>query len=180
MEAVGEEGKSRPERFSEEVMELRRTTHKAIDGVSADIEGLRHNKAVARIHGLVNALGQAPDGAGAGWAKYEAVDALVRLIAPMMPHLAEELWQSIGGEGLVVDAPWPEADPALLLEDMVTLAVQVSGKLRDTLLMPAGSGSGVVEEAALSSAKVQRAIAGKEVRKVIVVPDRIVNIVVSG
>jgi leucyl-tRNA synthetase len=99
------------------------------------------------------------------------------LAAPMMPHLAEEGWAASGEGGLVADAPWPEVDPALLVEDEVTVAVQVKGKLRDTLTVAKGLPNPELEALALASEKVQRALDGAEVRKVIVVPDRLVNIV---
>ena len=95
----------------------------------------------------------------------------------MAPHLAEEAWATLGGEGLVADAAWPEADPALLVEDQATIAVQVNGKLRDTLNLARGIDRAAAEAAALSSEKVARALAGATPRKVIVVPDRLVNIV---
>ena len=95
----------------------------------------------------------------------------------MMPHLAEEGWARMGGTGLVDDAAWPEVDPALLVEDQVTIAVQVKGKLRDTVTVPKGLPNPELEALALASEKVQRALDGAEVRKVIVVPDRLVNLV---
>ena len=95
----------------------------------------------------------------------------------MAPHLAEECWSALGGQGLVVDAEWPKFDSSLLVEDEVTLAVQVNGKLRDTLTAPRGLGREEVEALALASEKIQRQLAGVTPRKVIVVPDRLVNIV---
>jgi leucyl-tRNA synthetase len=94
-----------------------------------------------------------------------------------MPHLAEEAWEAIGAEGLVADAPWPSVDPALLVDDEVTIAVQVKGKLRDTLTVAKGTAKDELEALALASEKVQRALGGAEIRKVIVVPDRLVNLV---
>jgi leucyl-tRNA synthetase len=113
-----------------------------------------------------------------GPALREAFETLVRLVGPMMPHLAEELWQRLGGAGLLVDQPWPEADPALTIEDSVTLAVQVNGKLRGTIELPRDAAEDAAEQAALAEPGVQRAMAGKPVRKVIVVKNRIVNVVV--
>jgi leucyl-tRNA synthetase len=95
----------------------------------------------------------------------------------MMPHLAEESWSAIGGQGLIANAAWPAHDPALLVEDEVTVAIQVLGKLRDTITVPKGMAREELEALALASDKVQRALDGKEVRKVIVVPDRLVNLV---
>jgi leucyl-tRNA synthetase len=95
----------------------------------------------------------------------------------MAPHLAEECWALLGAEGMIADAPWPTFDPALLVDDQVTLAVQVNGKLRDTLTAPRGLDRAAAEALALASDKVQRQLGGAAPRKVIVVPDRLVNIV---
>ena len=105
------------------------------------------------------------------------MQALVKLIAPMAPHLAEESWAALGAQGIIADAEWPIFDPALLIDDQVTLAVQVNGKLRDTLTAPRGLDRAAAEELALASEKVQRQLGGASPRKVIVVPDRLVNIV---
>lgn len=163
----------------EPARKLRQTTHRTIEGVTADIDGLRFNKAVARLYEFVNALAVAPDEAAFAGARREACLVLIQLIAPMMPHLAEELWAHTGQAGLVVDAPWPVADPALLVADTVRIAIQVNGKLRDTLILAKGSDKAGLEAAALASDKVQRSLAGAAVRKVIVVPDRLVNLVVG-
>ncbi|MFM5949909.1 MAG: class I tRNA ligase family protein, partial [Novosphingobium sp.] len=101
----------------------------------------------------------------------------VQLVAPMMPHLAEEAWALLGQSGLVAQSDWPQVDPALLVEDEVTIAIQVLGKLRDTITVPKGLPKEEVEALALASDKVQRALDGKAVKKVIVVPDRLVNLV---
>ncbi|MEE4207357.1 MAG: class I tRNA ligase family protein, partial [Erythrobacter sp.] len=110
-----------------------------------------------------------------------AIRTILHLASPMMPHLAEEAWSRMGGAkgdgGLIADAPWPEHDPALLVEDEVTIAVQHKGKLRDTLTAPKGASKEDLEALALASEKVQRSLDGAEIRKVIVVPDRLVNIV---
>jgi leucyl-tRNA synthetase len=152
---------------------LKRKLHKTIAGVGEAIEGLQFNKGVALLYELVNAIEKAKPSE----TRSEAVRALIRLIAPMAPHLAEESWAKLCGERMIADAEWPSFDPALLVEDHVTLAVQVNGKLRDTLTAPRGLDRAAAEELALSSEKVQRQLAGAEPRKVIVVPDRLVNIV---
>jgi leucyl-tRNA synthetase len=152
---------------------LARKTHQAIAAVGEDIEALSFNKAVARIYELTAAAEKAPASAD----RTAAIRAILLLAAPMMPHLAEEGWAAIGQQGLVADAPWPEADPALLVEDEVTIAVQHKGKLRDTLTAPKGASKEALEALALASDKVQRSLAGADIRKVIVVPDRLVNIV---
>ena len=128
---------------------------------------------MARIYELTNAAEKAAPSA----ARSEAIAGLMLLSAPMMPHLAEEAWHRAGFEGLVAEAAWPEFDPALLVEDEVTIAIQHMGKLRDTLTAPKGAAKEDLEALALASEKVQRSIDGAEIRKVIVVPDRLVNIV---
>ena len=101
----------------------------------------------------------------------------MRLVAPMAPHLAEEAWAAAGKDGLIADATWPIVDPAMLVEDEVTIAIQVNGKLRDTLVMTKGMAREEIEAAALASDKITRVLDGKAPRKVIVVPDRLVNLV---
>jgi leucyl-tRNA synthetase len=152
---------------------LERKLHRTIAAVGEAIEDLQFNKAVAQLYELVHAIEKAEPSA----TRTEAVRTLVLLVAPMAPHLAEEAWAALGGEGLVAQAAWPKFDPALLIDDQVTLAVQVNGKLRDTLTAPRGLDRADAEALALASEKVQRQLAGAAPRKVIVVPDRLVNIV---
>ena len=152
---------------------LNRKLHRTIAAVGEAIDGLQFNKAVAQLYELVTAI----EKAAPSFTRAEAIRTLVLLIAPMAPHLAEECWAALGGEGLVAEAMWPAHDPALLVDDQVTLAVQVNGKLRDTLSAPRGLPKEEAEALALASDKVQRLLAGAEPRKVIVVPDRLVNIV---
>jgi len=141
--------------------------------VSDDIEALAFNKAVARIYELTSATEKAQPSAS----RNEAIRTLLLLVSPMMPHLAEEGWEALEGGALVAEAAWPEVDPAMLVEDEVTIAVQHKGKLRDTLTVAKGLPKEELEALALASENVQRSIDGAEVRKVIVVPDRLVNIV---
>ena len=152
---------------------LLRKMHQTVAAVAEDIESLGFNKAVARIYELTGAVEKAQPSAS----RSAAIRTLVQLVAPMMPHLAEEAWASLGADGLVADAAWPAVDPALLVEDEVTIAVQHKGKLRDTLTAPKGASKEDLEAMALASEKVQRSLDGAEIRKVIVVPDRLVNIV---
>ncbi len=152
---------------------LDRRVHRTVEAVGAQVEALGFNKAVAQVYELVSAVERAAPSAS----RAHAVETLVRLVAPMAPHLAEEAWAALGGSGLVADAPWPEVDPAMLVEDEVTVAVQVNGKLRDTLQLARGLDRAAAEAAALSSDKVRRALGEAAPRKVIVVPDRLVNIV---
>lgn len=152
---------------------LLRKTHQAIAGVGADIEALSFNKAVAKIYDLANAIEKATPSAS----RDAAIKTILLLSAPMVPHLAEEAWTKLGA-GLIADASWPDVDPALLVEDEVTIAIQVQGKLRDTLTVAKGLGQDEMQALALASQKVQHAIGDAEIRKVIVVPDRLVNIVI--
>ena len=156
-----------------EDLELNRKVDRTIAGVGEAIQGLQFNKAVAQLYELVTAIEKAKPST----TRAEAVQTLVLLIAPMAPHLAEEAWALLGEEGLITDAAWPNFDPALLVDDEVTLAVQVNGKLRDTLTAPRGLDKAAAEALALASDKVQRQLGGAAPRKVIVVPDRLVNIV---
>jgi leucyl-tRNA synthetase len=156
-----------------EDQELNRKLHRTVAAVGDAIGGLQFNKAVAQLYELVTAIEKAKPSA----TRAEAVRTLVLLVAPMAPHLAEEAWALLGEEGLVADAAWPNFDPALLLDEQVTLAVQVNGKLRDTLTAPRGLDKAAAEALALASDKVQRQLGGAAPRKVIVVPDRLVNIV---
>jgi leucyl-tRNA synthetase len=152
---------------------LDRKRDQTIAAAADDIEALSFNKAVARIYELTNATEKAPPSAS----RSAAIRALLLLAAPMMPHLAEEAWAAMGGEGLIAEAAWPSFDPALLVEDEVTIAIQVLGKLRDTITVAKGTAKDELEALALASDKVQRALEGKLVKKVIVVPDRLVNLV---
>ncbi|HEX3945733.1 MAG TPA: leucine--tRNA ligase [Rhizomicrobium sp.] len=153
-------------------LELRRATHRAIAAVTDDLENLRFNRAVAQIYTLANAIGTAGN---AG--KREALEIMVLLIGPMMPHLAESGWQALGHDALIVDEPWPKADPELVRSDSITIAVQVNGKRRGEIAIAPGAQQKDVEHAALSLEGVSRALEGKAPKRVIVVPDRIVNIV---
>ncbi|MEH3035220.1 MAG: leucine--tRNA ligase [Sphingomonas adhaesiva] len=152
---------------------LRKQVHRTTAAVHAAVEGLQFNKAVAALYALTSAIEKAPPSVE----RRAAVRTLVLLSAPMVPHLAEEAWALAGGSGLIADAAWPAVDPAMLVDDEVTIAIQVNGKLRDTLMLPKGMPKEEVEAAALASEKIVRALEGKAPRKVIVVPDRLVNLV---
>jgi leucyl-tRNA synthetase len=172
-------GAAKPASFSEPALQLRRAAHRAIAGISADIEAFHFNKAVARLYEFANTIGGAEAGDdSAKWALREALEIFVRLIGPMTPHLAEELWQSLGHTTLLADSPWPSAEPALLVDDTVTVAVQLNGKLRGTVGLAKDAPKDVAEKAALALPEIVRALEGKAPKRVIVVPNRIVNIVV--
>ncbi|MEE2526995.1 leucine--tRNA ligase [Hyphobacterium sp. HN65] len=161
-----------------EPLEIRRVAHRAIRDVTEAIESFRFNTAVAKIHDFVNALRKFRGGDDAGKAaEAEALGILAQLISPFMPHLAEACWERLGGDGMVVSAGWPEADPSLLVDNTVTIAVQVNGKRRGEIELAKGTAKDDAEAAALADPGVARSLEGLTVRKVIVVPDRIVNIV---
>ena len=154
-----------------------RAAARAIDGITADIDRLQFNKAVARLYELVNTLERAAPSAS----RSAAIDTLLKLAAPMVPHLAEEAWAvrsaARGHAGLIADAVWPVADPALLIDDTVTIAIQINGKLKDSVEAAKGASRETVEALVLARDKVARALDGKAPRKIIVVPDRLVNLV---
>ncbi len=161
-------------------MALKRASHQTAAGVASDIEAFHMNKAVARIRELANAIGSFnKEGAENKAAVHEALEYLVRCMNPMMPHLAEELWEMLGHKTLLAETPWPETDSALLVNDTVTIGVQVNGKMRATITLPANADQSFAEKTALAEPGVQKAMEGKTVRKVIVVPGRIVNVVVG-
>ena len=172
-------GTARPAAFSDAATALRRAAHKTIAGVSADIEAFHFNKAVARLYELASAIDALkPKDAADKWAKREALEIFVRLTGPMTPHLAEELWQALGHKSLLADSPWPLAEDALLVDDTVTVAVQLNGKLRGTLQLPKDVAKDEAEKAALALPELARGLDGKTPKRVIVVPNRIVNVVV--
>ena len=162
-----------------EALALRRIAHKTLNGVSQNIEALRYNVAVAQIYELTHALSAAlgKSGDGMKWAIRETAELLVQMIGPMLPHLAEDCWERLGYNTLLADQPWPQAEAGLLVDDVITIAVQVNGKRRDELTVARTATSEEIEAAALELEPVVRALAGRPVRKVIVVPQRIVNVV---
>jgi len=159
---------------------LRRAAHKAILGVTEDVERFRFNRAVARIHELSNVIQEFVIGESAecAWALREAYEILVQLSGPMMPHFSEEAWQALGHDTLLADTPWPVANPDLIVDERVVLAVQVNGKVRGEIEAAPDTGQDEVQALALSVENVRKAIGDRDVRKVIVVPNRIVNVVV--
>ena len=159
---------------------LRKATHKAIKAVTEGVEGFHFNAAIARLYEFLNTLRAAKtDGASPALlaAKREGLIALSLLIQPFVPHLAEECWERLDQDGLAVNAPWPVFDPALATDYQVTLPVQVNGKRRCELTVARGLPPAEVEQIALADAEVQSKLEGQPVRKIIVVPDRIINIV---
>jgi leucyl-tRNA synthetase len=181
---VADKGTPRPETAGTAVADaettaVEREMHKTIDRVTDDLEKFGFNRAVARIREFTNVLAELTGtDAAAAWIRREGFETIVKLIGPMMPHLGEELWLRLGHDTLLVDAPWPSADPAMLIDETVTVGVQVNGKLRGTIELPKDSGEDDARAAALALPNVTKAIDGKPPRKVIVVPNRIVNVVV--
>lgn len=173
----------RPTTFGEPALKLRKAAHGALSKVSEAIETLHFNVAVAHLYEFANSLSDAigdvdskptPDLA---WAMREAAGILVLLFQPMMPHLAEESWAALGHDTLVATQPWPAVEPDLLIENTLTLPVQINGKKRADVTVPRDAGKDAIEAAVLALDAVQKALDGKAPKKVIVVPQRIVNVV---
>ena len=175
---------ARPANFSEEAVNIRKAAHRALARVSEDIDKLRFNRCVAHIYELANALGDLIGGVettpdkGLTWALREAGDILVRLFHPMMPHLAEECWAALGHQTLVATEAWPQVEPDLLVEGTITLPVQINGKKRAEVTVARDAEKADIEAAVLALDAVKKALEGKSPKKVIVVPQRIVNVVV--
>ena len=171
------------EKDDNEGLALRKIIHRAVHNVGNEIEGLRFNRAVAQIYELTNALVRASGICAVAPASRLAalelgVTHLIQLIAPMMPHLAETCWEALGQPGLVADARWPEVDPVMLVDDEVTLPIQVNGKRRGEITLAKGMAAAEVEKLVLSMDEIVRMLDGKAPKKIVIVPDRIVNVVV--
>ncbi|HHC29752.1 MAG TPA: leucine--tRNA ligase, partial [Rhodobacterales bacterium] len=154
--------------------ELLREMHKAIDAVTKGIDGFLFNTSIARLYGFTNTLAKSKAGAET---KRAAMKVMAQLMSPMTPHLAEDIWARLDGEGLVANAAWPVADPKMLVDESVTLPVQVNGKRRDEITVPKDMPKDEIEALALATQGCIRALDGKAPKKVIVVPGRIVNVV---
>jgi leucyl-tRNA synthetase len=172
-------GSARPAGFGAEGDALRRAAHKTLDAFSRNLDGLRFNVAVAQLYELTSTLtsATAKSEAGLPWAIREAAELLIEMLGPMMPHLAEECWARLGYNTLLADQPWPEAETALLVDDTITIAVQVNGKRRGELLTRRDATTAEIEAAVMQLEPVVRALDGKSPKKIIVVPQRIVNVV---
>ena len=164
---------------------MRKAAHGALLKLEGDVEALHFNSAIARVRTLTNELSEAigaidtPEvGDDLRFAFREAADILVQLFAPMMPHLAESCWKAIGHQDLVAETAWPIGDPSLVKEDMIVLPVQVNGRKRADVTVARDADKQQIEAATLALDAVQRALEGKPVKKFIVVPQRIVNVVV--
>lgn len=178
-------GSPQPDTLSDEALALRRAAHKATHAVAQSIEGLRFNVAVAQIYEFTNVLSAALAKTGdavktsqdVAWVLWEAVELLVQMIGPMMPHLGEECWARLGYNTLLANQPWPAVDAALLVDDKITIAVQVNGKRRDEISVARDAAEDEIKAAALALDPVIRALEGRQPKKIIVVPQRIVNVV---
>ena len=181
----------RPAQFGAAAIALRKATHRALASVTDDIEKLHFNVCVAHIYEFANTLSGvigdmgSEEGARNGavatpdfrWAMREAVNVLVQLFHPMMPHLAEECWAALGHATLVAQAPWPQVERDLLIENTVTLPVQINGKKRAEVTVARDASNAEIEAAVLALDAVKSALDGKAPKKVIIVPLRIVNVV---
>ena len=173
-------GGARPNALTGAALDLHRAAHKTLAAVGKEIEGFRLNVAVAKIFELTNALASGLQSKGQPhmpWVLREAAEILVQCFGPLMPHLGEECWARLGYNTLLAVQPWPALDEAMLVDDTVTIAVQVNGKRRDELIVPRDMSKEDVQAAAVKLDAVQRALGGREIKKIIVVPQRIVNVV---
>jgi leucyl-tRNA synthetase len=168
--------------LSDEFKDLRRQTYQALTKVSDDL-GRRHtfNTAIAAVMELMNAIAKFEDNSEQGRAvKQEALEMVVLMLAPITPHICDQLWRGLSHDEAVVDVAWPEIDESALKQDKIELMVQVNGKLRAKIKVSAEAAKDAVEAEAMADENVQKFIDGKEIRKVIVVPGRLINIVVAG
>ena len=175
---LAERGLPKPNKFGPSVENVLRSVHQTTAAVGKDLDSFHFNKAVARIRELTNLLDELNNDDGAGWVYRYGMETVTKLIAPMLPHLAEEMWKQLGYTTLVVETPWPDFDSTLLVEDMVTIAVQVNGKLRVTIDVERDLSQEHIEPLALSMEPVEKLLDGRNPRKVIFVSNKIVNFVV--
>lgn len=159
----------------DEALALAKATHRTIDDVTAGIEGFAFNKSIAKLYEFTNTLQKSKAGKAD---KQAAMKVMAQLMQPMTPHLAEEVWALMGGEGMVTTAPWPVVDPAMLVDDTITLPIQINGKRRSEIKIPKDLPKSEVEKLALADEAVIRALAGNAPKKLIVVPGRIINVVI--
>ncbi|MGB2097805.1 MAG: class I tRNA ligase family protein, partial [Candidatus Puniceispirillales bacterium] len=168
-----------PDTLEPKAEELITLTHQTINGITDDIGRFRFNRAVAALHTLNNAIGSCDEDTTAqNWARRLAAETLTRLLAPIAPHIAEEMWAHLGHDSLLATQPWPEYDDKWLKVDKIAMPVQVNGKLRGTLEIAPDTDSEIIKEEALAIESVQKHMEGKTPKKVIVVPNRIINVVV--
>ena len=172
-------GSSCPDNLNEDAKYILKKIHRTIDSVTKDLEKFHFNKAVARIREFTNDLESfSSNSIESNWVRRKGLEVMVCLIGPMMPHLGEEMWHNLGHQTLLVDAPWPETDLKLLVDETITIGVQVNGKLRGTIELPKDCHNETAEKEALSLETVKNFIGSKNIRKIIVVPNRIINVVI--
>jgi leucyl-tRNA synthetase len=160
--------------------DLTRKLHETVEKVTRDVDAFHFNTAMSALMELSNAMQDYLQAGGERNAAWEAVCRdLSRMLGPFAPHFAEELWQRLGGDGLVIFQPWPRADPTILRRAQVTVVVQVDGKVRDRIEMPAGIDEAAAQQRALTGVNVRRAIGDRAVRRAVYVPDRLINLVTS-
>ncbi len=157
---------------------IRRTAHKSVAAIERAVESFRFNTAISTIHEWVSTLKKSESGSQTSGARVEAASMLARCLTLFMPHLAEECWKRVGGEGFASEAAWPETDPALLQEDTVNMPIQINGKKRAQISVSSDLDKAGIEKAALTDPAISALIEGQNVKKIIVVPGRIVNIVI--
>lgn len=168
-----------PANFSEDAKKMRSHIHRTIKEVADDYERFHHNKVVARIRELSNTLDKFDTNSDPnnGWVLREGFETLIKLASPIIPHICEELWQVLGHKKLLAETAWPQYEAGLLQTDSVTIGVQVNGKMRATIELPVNADQATAQKTALENPNVQKSLDGLQVRKVIVVPNRIVNVV---
>ena len=169
---------SMPDSLDDTAQKVIGEAHRAIAGITDDIDRFRFNRCVAALYTLSNALSELKQNtADQNWARRFALETLAQLIAPIAPHIAEEMWENMGHQDMIATRPWPEVDEAWLVEDTISLPVQVNGKLRGTIDVAPDCDESLAKEMALALPAVQKILEGAEPKKVIVVPNRIVNVV---
>ena len=171
-------GTAMPETLDDAAKTLIGTTHRTIASISEDIERFRFNRCVAALYSLSNSITDAKgDSKAQDWARRFALETLVQLMAPIAPHITEEIWENLGHDQMIAEMAWPEADPKWLIEETISIGVQVNGKLRGTIDIVPDCDKSIAEELALALPGVQKILDGQAPKKVIVVPNRIVNVV---
>jgi len=176
--SLAPKGMTMPSDLDDQAKTLIGATHRAIASISEDIDRFRFNRCVAALYTLSNSISDTKGNSESQqWARRFALEQLVQLMAPIAPHIAEEIWETLGHETMIAETPWPEADPAWLVEDKISIGVQVNGKLRGTIDITPDCDKAIAEEMALALPAVQKILDGQNPKKVIVVPNRIVNVV---
>jgi len=180
LENANDEILTLPDVFRKDLRVVRGQIHGVIDGVTKDLEAFHFNRAVARVYELVNTLSnlQISDPSDR-WVLKEGLEALVKLIGPMMPHIAEELWERLGNTTPLVETPWPKSDQEVMVKETFTIAVQIKGKLRATIEVPNDVDQETVETLALSEPAVAAAIDGKTIIRIVYIPKKIINVVLG-